>query len=153
MAKGVLSIVQRHFPKVTKVEDAKKSLAIEVTKTDESSSKRRNHEECAMAVACKRAYHADGVIIARSVAYLVKGTLAIRFKIPPSVMREVTSFDRGGSFAPGEYQLSKMPESKTLKGRKKWDTGPGGNKANREIRKYHLTTGIRSVLGSVEDKG
>jgi hypothetical protein len=154
-SRGVLSIVQRHFPKVTKVEDAKKNLAIEVTKVDESSSKRRNHEECAMAVACKRAYHADGVIIARSVAYLVKGTLAIRFKIPPSVAREMTSFDRGGPFTPGEYQLSRPAKADTLATKKKRgdNKSPGGHTGpSREIRKYHLTTGIRSVLGSVEDK-
>jgi hypothetical protein len=149
---GVLRIVNRHFPNVTKVEDAKKNLAIEVTKHDESSSKRRNHEECAMAIACKRAYHADGVIIARSVAYLVKGTLAVRFKIPPSVSREITSFDRGGSFTPGMYQLSKPAKADTLKRKNERDVG-GGNVPGREIRKYHLTTGIRAVLGSVEDKG
>ena len=148
----VLRIVHKHFPNVTKVEDAKKNLVIEVTKSDESYSKRRNHEECAMAVACKRAYHADGVIIARSVAYLVKGTLAVRFKIPPSVTREITSFDRGGPFNPGTYQLSRPAKADTLSRKKERDSG-GGNVPNREIRKYHLTTGIRAVLGSVDDKG
>ncbi len=154
MNRGVLAIVQRHFPKVTKVEDAKKNLTIEVTKHDESSSKRRNHEECAMAVACKRAYRADGVIIARSVAYLVKDTLAVRFKIPPSVAREITSFDRGAGFSPGTYFLSKPSPTKTLEGRKKWDKGKGGSTGpSQNIRKYHKTEGIRAVLGSVEDKG
>ena len=154
MARGVLAIVQRHFPNVTKVEDAKKNLTIEVTKHDESSSKRRNYEECAMAVACKRAYKADGVIIARSVAYLVKGTLAVRFKIPGSVAREITSFDRGAEFNPGTYFLSKVHPTKSLEGRKKWDKGKGGNTGpSREIRKYHHTENIRAVLGSVDDKG
>jgi hypothetical protein len=146
----VLSIVQTHFPKVTKVQDAKKALAIEVTANDEYKSKRRNHEECAMAVACRRAYHADGVLIARSIAYLVKGTLAVRFKIPQSVSREITSFDRGGPFKPGWYQLSKPTEGNTLKRKKERgdnESKGGSTGKSRNIRKYHLTTGIRTVLG------
>ena len=143
----VLSIVQTHFPKVTKVQDAKKALAIEVTANDEYKSKRRNHEECAMAVACKRAYHADGVLIARSVAYLVKGTLAVRFLIPNSVSREITSFDRGGPFKPGWYQLSKPPKGSTLDYKKKHAQQPKEAKKAEAHRKYHLTTGIRTVLG------
>lgn len=154
MARGVLQIVQRHFPNVTTVKDATKNLTIEVTKHDESSSKRRNHGECAMAIACKRAYHADGVIIARSVAYLVKDRLAIRFKIPHSVSREITSFDRGGPFSPGTYFLSRPAKADTLATKNKRDKYDGGNTGpSREIRKYHLTTGIRTVLGSVDDKG
>jgi hypothetical protein len=143
----VLSIVQTHFPKVEKVQDAKEALAIEVTASDEHKSKRRNHEECAMAVACKRAYHADGVLIARSVAYLVKGTLAVRFLIPETVSREITSFDRGGPFKPGWYQLSRPPERSTLAYKKKHAQQPDGKTDPKKKRKYHLTTGIRTVLG------
>jgi len=106
VGRGVLSVVNRHFPKVSKVEEAKHPVLIEVTKEDVKRSKRKNMNECAMAVACKREFKADGVIMARSVAYLIKEGLAIRFRVPPSVYREITSFDRGGTFEPGQYQDS-----------------------------------------------
>ena len=148
MPATVLSIVQRHFPSVTQVKDATKPLQIEVTKQDGAGAKQRSHEECAMAHACKRAYKADGVILARSVAYLVKDKVAIRFGIPPSIAREITSFDRGGGFAPGTYVLRK-PKQK-LEVRKK-EKGNGGNTGpSRGIRQFkHITTGIRTVLVSV----
>lgn len=46
-----LSIVQRLFPDVTKIVDAKKDSVIEVTKSDTKSATVRNHKACAMAVA------------------------------------------------------------------------------------------------------
>lgn len=74
---NALQVVNRFFPEVSSVKDAKKSIAIEVTKKDCNASKKRNHKECALAVAGKR-----------------------RFK-------EITAFDRGASFEPGKYQLTK----------------------------------------------
>ena len=152
-----LSIVQKHFPKVTKVIDAKQNLEIEVTAGDGNASKRRSHEECAMAKACKRAYHADGVIVSRTMAYLIKDTLAVRFTLPPSVTREIVAFDRGGSFGPGVYHLSVPSTSdraeyyqKKNKARinKDGSTGQSTKRPN-----YHITQGIRSVLGGSDDKG
>lgn len=142
--KTSLSIVREFFPNVTHARDARKPITIEVTKNDATISKRRAHRECAMAVACKRAFKVDGVIIARTTAYLVKGTTATRFKLPPSVAREITSFDRGSDFAPGVYTLSKPSESHKM-------DSPGGNgKRNGKGSSrahQHLTTGIRAVLG------
>lgn len=149
---GVLGIVQRHFPNVNKVQDATKNLTIEVTNDDDKKSKRRNMNECAMAVACKRAYKADGVILSRKVAYLVKGDLAIRFIIPESVAREITSFDRGAGFAPGSYHLHRPPKGRTLE-HKKAHRKSTPDKNIGEKHQFHLTTGIRAVLGSVDDKG
>jgi hypothetical protein len=60
-----------------------------------------------MAVACQRMFHADGMIIGKQTAYLIKGTKAVRFSLPESVRKEIVSFDRGSGFEPGEYQLSK----------------------------------------------
>ncbi len=91
-----INIVQKFFPKVERVVDAHRNAAIEVTAKDSSSKAVRDHNACAMAVACKRKFHLDGVIISRSVAYLIKGTQARRFMLPDSVSREVVSFDRGG---------------------------------------------------------
>jgi CheY-specific phosphatase CheX len=89
-----LRIVKKFFPEVTDVEDAEKSQVIEVT--------------CAMAVACKRKYNLDGVIISVKTAYLIKGKKAKRFSLPESVSREIVSFDRDSGFAAGQYRLSKI---------------------------------------------
>jgi hypothetical protein len=156
----ILRNVQRHFPQVTTVKAAENNLEIEVLPSDEKASKRRNHEECAMAVACKRAYKADGVIIARSVAYLVKGTLAIRFLIPESVSREITSFDRGGPFNPGTYHLQKPNPAMDPEYRKKINAArerdpkekKNGKGQKKLHKKRHITQGIRAILGGIDDK-
>ncbi len=95
-----LSIVKKYFPKVNRVIDADDRIIVEVTDADSKSKAVRDHNACAMAVACKRKMHADGVIIAVSTAYIVKGKKAIRYKVPESVAREIVSFDRDSYFEP-----------------------------------------------------
>lgn len=141
--KTALYNVQQHFPAVTKVIDATKPIMVEVTKGDEKASKKRKHSECAMAVACKRSFSVDGVIISRSTAYLIKDKVAVRYKVPTTVAREVTSFDRGAGFEPGTYQLSKPGKWQSL-------GTPGGNTAHTgkgNKLKRHVTTNIRAILG------
>lgn len=142
------SKLKKLFPQVRKVEDAKDGVMIEVTKEDAKTSKRYKHSECAMAVACKRKFEVDGVLIARSISYLVKGDTAIRFNTPESVSREVTSFDRGAGFEPGVYHLAK-PQNKiewVNKGGNKPKTGKG-----KKPKYHHFTENIREVLGSAAD--
>ena len=148
-----LNVVQKFFPQVTKVIDSTSNAAIEVTEKDATSSKRSKHSECAMAVACKRKFKLDGVIISRSVAYLIKGKQARRFMLPPSVEREVTSFDRGGGFAPGKYELSKVPKMSKLGARVDRDLDKGRPRRDGEPKKFrHITTGVRGVLGGEKEK-
>ena len=99
--------VRKFFPKVKGVHDGTKPLEIIVTKQDDKVSRRNDHAGCAMAVACKREYKLDGVIISRSVAYLIKGGEAVRYDVPEATSREIISFDRGGGFEPGTYRLEK----------------------------------------------
>jgi len=146
---NALSIVRKFFPEVKTVVDADRNARIEVTDKDDKIAKRKSHKTCAMAVACKRRFHLDGVIISVNRAYLVKGTQARRFVLPPSVEREVVSFDRGGGFEPGTYELSKVPENSKL-GRYR-SPKPNGSKhphggATEKMR--HKTGGIRVSLGS-----
>jgi hypothetical protein len=101
-----------------------------------------------MAVACKRITKADGVIVAISTAYIIKGKKAYRYEVPKSVQREIVSFDRDAGFAPGEYELTpyypcgKLGERNDRKGPHKVTGKP--------IQFHHRTTGIRSTLGSEE---
>jgi hypothetical protein len=143
---SALEVVRKFFPNVKSVKDATKNARIEVTKADETNSKKKAHKGCAMAVACKRKFHLDGVIISANRAYLVKGTQARRFQLPPSVSREVVSFDRGGGFEPGDYELAKItPTAKLGSNRNKG----GGQQGSDKPRKFaHKTGGIRISLGS-----
>lgn len=144
-----LQVVRKFFSNVKSVVDAKRNATIEVTKADETNSKKKSHKTCAMAVACKRKFKLDGVIISVNRAYLVKGTQARRFTLPESVSREVTSFDRGGGFEPGEYELAKVPETSRLDKPKNKGNGHGdGPRPERERKHIHKTGGIRISLGS-----
>jgi hypothetical protein len=143
---SALNIVRKFFPKVKTVVDAKKATAIEVTPKDAASRAVKDHNHCAMAVACKRKFHLDGVIISRSTAYLIKGTKARRFLLPISVSREVVSFDRGSGFATGLYHLAPSSRAKQLGIRH--GGIEEGKKSSKHIRRFrHLTVKVRSVLG------
>ena len=76
-----LTTVKKFFPKVKSITDSRKNIKIEVTKGDANSKAVKQHDACAFAVACKRALHLDGTIISRTVAYLIKGDKAIRYKL------------------------------------------------------------------------
>jgi hypothetical protein len=145
-----LYIVKQFFPKVTKVNDASADLAIEVTKQDNKDSRVRDHNECAMAIACRRKFHADGVIISIDRAYIVKGNVATRYTLPESVRREIVSFDREAGFREGEYRLKAVARSVQLgewRGEKTSDSSKSHSGGIKK-RFTHITEGIRTALGS-----
>ena len=145
-----LRVVRSFFPYIQNVVDAKDSIQVEVTPEDEKTSNRKDHNGCAMAVACKRKYNATGVIVSTSVAYLIHGLTATRYELPQSVIREVVSFDRSGIFEPGTYQLRKPANCRKLgiKHKHKKKHASGTDKKNMPFR--HYTGGVRAVLGSKE---
>ena len=145
MRYGALSVVKKFFPKVKRVIDATEDAFIEVTAKDASSKAVKDHNACAMAVACKRKFHLDGVIISRSIAYLVKGNKARRFSLPTSVSREVVSFDRGAGFAPGNYKLHYIPPKNRLGVIHGGHVRENCDDKSKLLR--HITTNVRSVLG------
>jgi len=148
-----LKTVQGFFPKVKRVLDADEDVNIEVTKHDSQSKAVKNHEQCAMAVACKRAMHLDGVVISRKIAYLVKGKEAVRFIVPQSVSREVVAFDRGATFEPGTYRLVKPGHGSEL-GYAGGHVRDNEGKANGKKKKgpRHVTANIRTALGGVKNR-
>jgi len=144
-----LQVVKKFFPEVKNVEDGGRKVTIEVTKRDEATANKKSHKTCAMAVACKRKFEADGVIISVNRAYIIKGDTAKRYNLPNSVSREVVSFDRGAGFEPGTYQLSKVAESAKLGVRRVGK--PNGKKhphGGATEKMSHHTGGIRTALGS-----
>jgi|SRR5580704_3115494 hypothetical protein len=146
--KRALAIVRKYFPNVEEIEEGTEPLRVEVTKRDSSSAAVRNHDACAMAVACKRQAKADGVIVSIQTSYVIKGTVATRYKVPNAVQREIVSFDRDAGFAPGEYELVPFEPSGRL-GVRQAPTGP--HKVTGKPKQFqHHTAGIRAVLGSKE---
>lgn len=143
-----LKNVQKFFPKVSKVSDAEEDMEIEVTDRDERTAAKKDHTQCALAVACKRSQHADGVLISVHAAYVIKGDEATRFSLPESAKREVVSFDRGAKFSPGEYVLKKPSKSQRLGARTERNTHATTRPHKAKRRKPHVTDGIRTVLGS-----
>jgi len=141
-----LGIVQKHFPGVKKVTDAHGPIEIEVTPADARKGRRKSHQTCAMAVACRRKFNLDGVLLSHSVAYLVKGPRATRYVVPPSVQREIVSFDRGVEFKPGDYWLNPPGGQQRLGSR---TAVPAGKRSARRVaRTRHSVPGVRAALGS-----
>ena len=154
MSKGAgrvaLGIVRTYFPKVTRVSDADSPLEVEVTRADSKSALVRNHNGCAMAVACKRLTKADGVIVSVTTAYIIKGTHAFRYDLPESVSREVVSFDRDAGFAEGSYHLQPPSKANRLGAQDHGKSGGGsGPRTGKAAKRFaHRTTGVRAALGS-----
>lgn len=145
---GALQRVQEFYPEVRSVVDADEKLAIEVTPKDCASKAVKNHRECAMAVAVKRSEHADGAIISKNTAYVIKGDKAYRYKVPQSVAREVVSFDRKGGFEPGTYMLRQPTKTERLGGKETGDHSNEGIKRNKTPKFYHVTTNVRTRIGA-----
>ena len=144
-----LSIVKEFFPNALTVKDAKEPITVQVTKGDNNSAKVRDHKACAMAVACKRAEHADGVIVSVMTAYVIKGTTATRYHLPESGSREVVSFDRKAGFEPGEYSMTVPCPTSRLGAIVGGNTGATADPTKKKkIQRKHRTIGIRTVLGS-----
>jgi hypothetical protein len=148
-----LRIVRSFFPKVLKVKDADGPLIVEVTKEDNKNSHVREHNGCAMAVACKRTTKADGVIIAVKTAYVINGTTATRYKLPESISREIVSFDREAGFDVGAYRFVPYSPSAHLGVTHSRDESDRHTNSGPARKFKHLTSGIRTVLGSTHGEG
>lgn len=140
--------VRKFFPNVMSVSDADDDAFVEVTHADVKASSKKDHNGCAMAVAAKRQFHATGMVVSPTTAYVVKHDKAIRFQLPPSVQKEIVSFDRGGGFAEGNYELHRPAKSNRIGARAGRELSPSRVHDNKGIRIFqHATTGIRAVLG------
>lgn len=145
---SALAIVRQFFPDVQRVNDADEPVMFKVTKRDQTAARKKDRNECAAAVACKRQFGLRGVIISRSTAYLVRERVATRYHLPPSTEREVVSFDRNAGFASGTYQLSAVPKA-ARQGEWRGESTTSGKSHNGNLKKRfrHLTAGVRTVLG------
>jgi hypothetical protein len=143
-----LTMVKSYFPKVERVEDADKPAIVEVTKVDVDNATRKNHRVCALALACKRFFDADGVIIGLTTSWIIREKVATRFHNAGTVSREITSFDRGAIYDVGFYLLT--PASPTARLGTIRATNPkrsGKNTGGLKRRFRHYTRNVRTTLG------
>lgn len=148
--KSAINLVRSFFPKVTEVRDADKPAIVEVTQNDNRVANIKSHKTCALAVACKRSFSADGVLIGLTISYIIKGKIAYRYKNTDTISREITSFDRKAGFDIGFYQLTPLSPSCRLGVKHVNPNRPSGPKGRKTKRFMHFTTGVRTALGRGE---
>lgn len=146
-----LNTVRRFFPQVERVEDGTRVGVVEVTAEDNAHAAVKNHRTCAMAIASKRCFHADGAIIGLTTSFIIYGKVAYRYLNPQTVSREITSFDRKAGFDAGTYHLSPPPDSQRLGAERATKPDrPSGAKSKTPTGKYrHFTKGVRTTLGNI----
>ena len=131
--------------------DATKPLDIHVTQSDCSKAKKKDAHNCAFAVACKRQdKRVRAAYFFKSVAWVQYSTHIVRYLLPPSMQKEIVSFDRAKIFAPGDYHLS--PPCKTqrlgVKVRRAASAPKRAKSAGRRARKVvrrHSTAMVREL--------
>lgn len=140
--------VHDKWPDVTSVKDAKNHLRLEIGQCDIDKGERSNGERCAVAQNVKRTQRCDGVMVARSVCYIKRGTTAIRYIVPLHIQKELIAFDRGGAFMPGIYELKKPWANNTLKSKAWRKPHPTKNKGvgPKKTKFSHRTDGIRATV-------
>lgn len=124
------------------VTNAKAPLVISITERDCSEGSTKDPTCCAAALCCARLPKVEGVRIHIGRVYLLIYGKWVRYLTPKSLRTEIIAFDRGGKFAPGEYQLAPMQPAKST-GRRQGSNKP--SKRNGKTRMPgHRVTGIRS---------
>jgi hypothetical protein len=149
-APTIINRLRRYFPDVNRVADATKPLQFEVFEKDVDGALEKAHDRCAVAQACKRQEKVDAVAIFSSTAYLIKGDLAIRYRVPTSVTTEIVCFDRAKKFQPGVYQLSAIGPSDRMdaihkRSKQRTSHGNGGSAPKPKFLVKHHTQGIRTM--------
>jgi hypothetical protein len=141
-----LKYVQKFAPQVTSVEDASKDVSMWIVNEDISNRGIKDHQGCAVALACKRAFRADSAIVGTRTAYITFGAKAIRFRVPTTTSKEIKAFDKGKGFRTGTFSLKAPGKYEKLGG------GYTGNTHNPSQRKRpsftHHDRNVRTDLKS-----
>lgn len=128
--------------------DAKKPLILKVNANDVAKADPKEPADCAVARACRREMHAKEVRVHLGRVYvrMNEGNWT-RYLTPKAMRQEIITFDRGGSFEPGEFTLS-PPMSRAATGkqqgtsRRKYKNG--SSNPNRKKRPApHIVTNVR----------
>ena len=86
--------------------DGDKPLVVAVTRHDVVNALKSNSRRCALARASEQIPGVLHGYFFRTMAYLEHRDRMVRYILPPSVQKEIVSFDRAQIFAEGIYQLT-----------------------------------------------
>ena len=137
-----------------KVVDAAAPLELEVSGRDISLAEQKNSKCCAFARAAKRQHECKGAYFFRTAAWLEYAKKIVRYVLPPSMQKEIVSFDRAGVMTPGIYQMSKPSGSQRMHAvRKRSAKRPGRHQpGNGTIKRrvVHQTQLVRNLAEPAE---
>lgn len=123
--------------------DAKRPITITVNANDIARADKKEPADCAVARACRRELHAKEVRVHLGRVYVrTTPDKWTRYMTPKSMRAEIISFDRGGTFEPGEFHLSPPSPTKRASG-KRQGTAKGQNKRGKKYAPRHTITNVR----------
>jgi hypothetical protein len=128
------------------VRDATKKVRIVIAKQDCKFGSSKEPGSCAAARACLRQVpECSEARVHISRTYLRVGDHWLRFQTPAALRGEIITFDRGGSFEAGEYDLRPLPKSMLLHRGKATGTKPKlkRGRAGHNRTKPHRIEGVR----------
>lgn len=131
--------------------DAKKPLVIQVLPADVRKAKIKNSKCCAFACAAKREFKATGAYFFRTTAWIEFEDKIVRYNLPPSVQKEIVSFDRTGTMEPGLYHLATVTPGRTMSAQHKRNMMAAKRLVSKLARKprNHRTANVRSLFEPV----
>lgn len=149
MSSYISSFIKKHG---LRQYDARSPMHIRVLPQDIAQAKMKKASLCALARACKRIdTHIESAHFYKTVAWIEYADKKIvRYLLPVSVQKEIVSFDRSGSMAPGLYQLSppyrsaKMGAIKRRSLKRPGRHQPSNTNITRRVR--HVTTMVRKAF-------
>lgn len=122
--------------------DATKDIELSINKSDVDKSIKKDPSRCAAALAGRRELHTDVRVYLSRTYVLNKNKKAwVRYITPGSIGREITSFDRGASFEPGEYKLKAPSTTSQLAYRR--HSGGKNTGTGKPRRPIHTTANVR----------
>lgn len=127
------------------VMDAKRSIKLIITDGDVSAADRKRPEKCAVAMSCLRTTHAKEVRVHLGRVYVRNNDHNWqRYMTPKCLRSEIIAFDRGGSFAPGEFVLS-APSPTRQTGKRQGTPPKARSKVKQKQRApRHIVTDVRT---------
>jgi hypothetical protein len=125
------------------VEDARHPIVLHISKEDCKHGDNKNPAGCVAALALRRQLRAKEVRVHVGRVYVrTTPDKWVRYQVPTSMRTEIVVFDRGGSFAPGEYKLSPPRPSKRL-GKRYGGSKPYKKGAGKKRRTPHVLADVR----------
>ena len=124
------------------IENAQPRVEIVITPHDIKAGNSKAPDTCAAARACLRQLNCSRARVHISTTYLEVGKVWYRYRTPAALRAEIISFDRGGGFSPGTFELIPIQPSHQARGRR-----IGGNTPAKPFsenrRKKHIVSGVR----------